>query len=119
MLDTPVGARKPIPYKNEKTEFSTLLYPISVLALSLGRSQNTIRQWEILGDIPKTPFKVSGRRYYCEEQIKACMEVAEKVHLSGGKTHISHTTFKREVKKRWREIFKEIFGEDLYLKEGE
>lgn len=119
MLDLPYNSRKPVEYTDENTGYKTMLYPIGALAMSLGRTPTTIRKWELLGVIPKTPFRVDGRRYYSEEQVKICEEVAEKVHLSAGKTHISHTTFKRKVNEKWRELFIKIFGRDIYESEEE
>lgn len=101
---------KKVPYTDKNTGYSTDLYNINVLANSLGRTSQTIRKWEIAGVIPKTPFKLDGKRMYCTEQIKIIVECAEKAQISSGK-NMSQTTFTKNVFKKWNELFKEIFGD--------
>lgn len=100
---------KKIPYKNEKTGYETTLYNSAVAGRAIGRSTQTMTKWEIAGTIPVTPFRVSGRRMYCEEQIMILMECAEKARISQGRK-ISQTSFSSQVQKKWNELFKEIFG---------
>lgn len=98
-----------VPYKNESTGFETTLYGINVVATQLGRTSQTIRKWEIAGVIPKTPFKINGRRLYCKEQIDILIACAEKARISTGKS-ISSTSFTSNVEKQWSLLFKQIFG---------
>lgn len=99
-----------IHYTDPNTGYETTLHSIGYLAAELGRVPQTIRKWEISGAIPKTPFTVRGRRYYCDEQIQIVVECAENARLSSG-IPPSTTTFTPNVEKRWRELFKKIFGD--------
>lgn len=99
-----------VPYTNKNTGYSTKLYNIKVVATALGRTPQTIRKWEVAGAIPKTPFKLEGKRMYCKEQIDILVECAEKAQISTGK-NMSQTGFTRNVQKRWQSLFKDIFGQ--------
>lgn len=100
---------KKIPYKNNKTGYETILYNSAVAGRMIGRSTQTMTKWEIAGTIPVTPFRVHGRRMYCEEQIEILIECAEKAKIAQGRK-ISQTSFSSQVQKKWNELFKEIFG---------
>ena len=100
---------KSIPYKNEKTGYETTLYNSAVAGRAIGRSTQTMTKWEIAGTIPATPFRVGGKRMYCEEQIKILMDCAENARISQGRK-ISQTNFSSQVQKNWNELFREIFG---------
>ena len=100
---------KTIPYENPKTGYKTTLYNIAVAGRMIGRSTQTITKWEISGAIPVTPFRVKGRRMYCEEQINILVECAYEAKISQGRK-IAQTNFSSQVQKKWNELFKEIFG---------
>lgn len=99
-----------IPYTNPETGYTTTLYNINVVATYLGRTSQTVRKWEIAGTIPKTPFKIEGKRLYSKEQVEILVECAEKAQISTGKK-ISQTNFTRNVQLKWQELFKKIFGQ--------
>lgn len=61
------------------------MYTSGDLADALDRQRQTIRKWESLGVIPKTPFRSkSNRRLYTQEQIKAIVSCVEKYDLKQG-----------------------------------
>lgn len=99
---------KIIPYKNEKTGYETTLYNSAVAGRMIGRSTQTMTKWEIAGTIPITPFRVNGKRMYCEEQINILIECAENARISQGRK-IAQTNFSSQVQKKWNELFREIF----------
>lgn len=69
------------------------LYYINRLAADLGRTVNTIRQWEIAGIIPPTCFRSSNNmRLYSQEQIDAVVRCAEKAFIKPGRS-IAQTQF--------------------------
>lgn len=109
------GIGKPVPWSNPKTGYSTLLYPIGMLAQHLGRSSECVRRWEISGVIPRSPFKIDGIRYYSEEMIKTAEEAAERSRFQmSGATSVNNTAFPRNVLQSWRELSVEMFGYDIY-----
>lgn len=109
------GIGRPVPWNNPKTGYSTLLYPIGMMAQHLGRSSERIRQWEIAGLIPRSPFKIDGVRYYSEEMIKTAEEAAERSRLQlSGLNSIKRTSFTKNVLKAWKLLSVEMFGYDIW-----
>jgi hypothetical protein len=61
------------------------MYTSGDLAEALDRQRQTIRKWESLGIIPKTPFRSkTNRRLYTKEQIDAIVTCVEKYELKQG-----------------------------------
>ena len=108
-----------------------ILYPVSVLSEALGRSNQTIRKWEISGILPRTMFEDSRKcRLYTKEQIDIIVKCAEECHVSQGSA-ISRTPFKKRVheelaklakkylRKRGTKIAEEASKKNKELKENE
>lgn len=108
-----------------------VLYPVSVLSEALGRSNQTIRKWEIAGILPRTMFEDSRKcRLYSKEQIDIIVKCAEECHVSQGSA-ISRTPFKKRVheelaklakkylRKRGTKIAEEASKKNKELKENE
>lgn len=108
-----------------------VLYPVSVLSEALGRSNQTIRKWEIAGILPRTMFEDSRKcRLYTKEQIDIIVKCAEECHVSQGSA-ISRTPFKKMVheelaklarkylRKRGTKIAEEAIKKNKELKENE
>lgn len=61
------------------------MYTSGDLADSLDRQRQTIRKWESMGIIPKTPFRSkTNRRLYTLEQIQSIVSAVEKYDLKQG-----------------------------------
>ena len=74
---------------------SVTLYPISYLAVRLGRDTQTIRKWEVGGVLPESMFRDKNKnRLYSEEQIDAITKIAEKCKISQGR-RLANTNFSR------------------------
>ena len=108
-----------------------ILYPVSVLSESLGRSNQTIRKWEIAGILPRTMFEDSRKcRLYSKEQIDIIVKCAEECQVTQGSA-ISRTPFKKRVheelaklakkylRKRGTKIAEEASKKNKELKENE
>lgn len=87
------------------------LYAIGDLARMLGREAVTIRKWERLGILPKTPYSISfenllgARRLYTAEQILGIVRIAREekvlVMYSGD---FRRTAFTARVKQLFTEL---------------
>ena len=108
-----------------------ILYPVSVLSEALGRSNQTIRKWEIAGILPRTMFEDSRKcRLYSKEQIDIIVKCAEECQITQGSS-ISRTLFKKMVheelsklakkylRKRGTKIAKEANNKNKELRENE
>lgn len=61
------------------------MYTSGDLAEALDRQRQTLRKWERMGTIPKTPFRSkTNRRLYTKEQIEAIVSTVEKHNLQQG-----------------------------------
>ena len=87
-----------------------VLYPVSVLSEALGRSNQTIRKWEIAGILPRTMFEDSRKcRLYTKEQIDIIVQCAEECNIKQGKK-MSLTDFSSECHRRFDELHEKYFG---------
>jgi len=104
----PVKDSKKIKINDKEYE----LFYISALAYALGRSEQTIRKWEIAGVIPNTLFKDKfGRRMYTQTQIDIIVSIAEECKIKQGLS-IANTSFSTKVHKALAEHNK------IYMKRG-
>jgi DNA-binding transcriptional MerR regulator len=88
------------------------LFYISNLAFALGRSEQTIRKWEISGVLPNSCFKDRfGRRMYTQTQIDIIVSIAEECKIKQGAS-IANTSFSSKVHKALAEHNK------IYLKKS-
>lgn len=92
-----------MPVKNSKTikinGKEIELFYISTLAYALGRSEQTIRKWEISGVLPNSCFRDNhGRRMYTQEQIDIIVSIAEECRIKQGAS-IANTSFSVKVHK--------------------
>lgn len=100
-----------IPYKSPITGRETTLYNIGVLAEALGRKSDTIRKWEISGQLPPTPFRQDGKRLYSKEHIDAVVACAERAKLKNG-VSTSSTSFTKWVYEEFQKVNDLFFKED-------
>lgn len=106
-----VQERAPVDFVTP-TGLKVQLFSIGTLAWFLGRSPQTIRQWEIGGIIPKTPFKnARGARLYTQEQIDAIVKYAEKSKIKTG-SRICETKFTENTFKAFRELNIKYLGKN-------
>lgn len=88
------------------------LFYIRALAYALGRSEQTIRKWEISGVLPNTCFRDKyQRRMYTQEQIDIIVKIAEECKIKQGLS-IANTSFSHKVHKALAEHNK------IYMKRG-
>lgn len=93
---------KKIMYKGEQLE----LFYIGTLAEMLGRTNQTVRKWEISGILPDSLFRdPAGRRMYTMEQIRAIVECAEQSNIRQGYS-VANTNFSPRVYKALEEVNK-------------
>ena len=91
------------------------LYDTAHLAFALGRTYNTIRQWEIAGILPSTPFRGNDRnrptytRLYTQEHIDVVVMYAEKYKTQKGRW-ISGTPFSKKCFEAFAELQKKYLG---------
>jgi hypothetical protein len=88
------------------------LFDTDYLAHAMGRTYNTIRQWEIGGLLPPTPFrgKQVYERFYTQEQINVVVTLAEKYQLFIGRK-ITQTMFPKRCFKEFAKLEKKYLGE--------
>lgn len=73
------------------------LHYISDLAYAIGRTDLTVRKWEISGVIPPTCFRDKhGRRMYTTAQINIIAKIAEECQIKQG-AKMSDTSFSAKV----------------------
>ena len=81
------------------------LFHIGVMAKELGRSSATLRMWESVGILPKTPFIRAGRakqeRLYTAEMI--CV-VKKSVDARGGEVSFSDSSMLSEIAEGWESV---------------
>lgn len=101
--------RNPVKFTLPNGETVDLFY-IGALAEALGRSSQTVRQWEISGILPDPMFRdKNNRRLYTQEQIDVIVECAEKAKISRGRP-INSSTFSTNCYKRLEELKRKYRG---------
>lgn len=85
------------------------LYYVNTLALELGRTNQTIRKWEIAGIIPKTPFKdTRGCRLYTRDMIDLIVQAAEETEIKQGGS-LKNSSFSSKIHRRMKKLLKEKY----------
>lgn len=87
-------------------------YPISALAMALGRGSITMREWESKGVLPIPPRSVSfstkgRRRMYTKDQILGLQQIARDEGLLNGKrVYVTQTAFGVRAARLFEELAK-------------
>ena len=90
------------------------LYDTGHLAFALGRTYSCIRQWEISGMLPPTPFrgKTVNIRLYTQEQIDAVVMYAEKYRISNSIPLYRNKGFSKACFEAFAALQKKYLGEE-------
>jgi hypothetical protein len=90
----------------------TRMHTLGCVARALGKSADTVRQWERDGTLPRTPYLKAVRgdgkplRLFTDQQLELIRWAGEKTGVAGRKPFdMKATGFAELLREIWRELF--------------